>query len=84
MNDTDKFLVGVVIVVLVACIVGLAWYAIDFNKKETACEERGGSYDSYNCRTIYVPMTTYCGSGCTNTIIVPTETCDHHCVGATR
>jgi hypothetical protein len=84
LDREERLVLLALIVVLLTCVIGLVIYEVEQTNAKHACEDRGGSYDSYNCRTTYVPMTTYCGSGCTNTVIVPTTTCDYHCVGAAK
>ena len=63
----------------VAAIVTLViYFCIKEHDARVACEDSGGTYESYNCQTVYVPMS--CGRNCT--MIVPIESCDHRCVGA--
>lgn len=82
MREISDNLVIIALLSLLAVLVGVViWLAIAEHNAQTACEDKGGTYESYNCRTIYVPVSTYCGSGCTSTIIVPEESCDHRCVG---
>jgi hypothetical protein len=73
------FMIGFAVLVTAMSVI----MAIAHNNAKHACEDRGGSYDSYNCHTTFIPMMVSCGSNCTNTILVPEETRDYRCVGAT-
>jgi hypothetical protein len=64
-------------VVLAACVAFLIFATVKHEEAKKACEDRGGTYQKYDCSTSYI--TNSCGNGCYYT--TPIETCSYRCVG---
>lgn len=65
-------------IAVVLLIVGIVATLVRDCSDQRRCERAGGRVEQYNCSTILVPVS--CGSGCT--LMVPTQSCDWRCVGA--
>lgn len=73
----DRLMVAGIVLFLIGVLALAIFSYVDRRSDKRACEDRGGTYEKYNCQTDMVPMN--CGSGCT--MLVPEEDCDYRCMG---
>lgn len=79
-RDWPEYLLGFLALAMIVGSVLMIMLGVQDCHAQSDCEQRGGSVEHYNFRTIYVPIS--CGSGCT--MVVPQEVSDWRCVGATE